>query len=146
MRTPLMMIVTAVATLAVAAPIINAETEAPATEEGLNVVPAGTICSPVIVTADVAEGTCAFHLVSDGTVDFVSHTPFGETLRARCEMELEGAVNSSGEGRIGAAQVSIADPGGGAGVDCTGATAVRSCTETEAAELGSVTLVTGTFR
>jgi hypothetical protein len=115
-----------------------AETEVPPAVQAVSVSSeaTGQVCSAVTVIGDVASGTCALHASSNGTMDAVSHTIFGETLRARCLNEFEGAVNGSGEGRIGANQISFADPGGGAGIDCTGSSARRACTEMEAAELG----------
>jgi hypothetical protein len=129
----------AVMAFAAFAPAAFAETEVPAAQQAVSVTneATGQACSAVTLTNDVASGTCPLHASSNGTVDAVSHTIFGETLRARCLNEYEGAVNASGEGRIGAAQISFADPGGGAGVDCTGGSAVRPCTEAEATNLGT---------
>jgi hypothetical protein len=113
-----------------------AETEVPAGQQAVSVTneATGQACSAVTLTNDVASGTCPLHASSNGTVDAVSHTIFGETLRARCLNEFEGAINASGEGRIGAAQISFPNTAGG--MDCTGGSAVRPCTELEAVSLG----------
>jgi hypothetical protein len=137
MRTPILMLVTAVTTLAVAAPLISAETEVPATEEGVTVTPADPVCSTVTIVDDTALGTCGFRLTSDGSVDVHSHTIFGETLRFRCLLELEGAIDAQGEGWIGRTQVSVIAPVPPTGVDCTGANGGAACDMAAAEALGT---------
>lgn len=120
------------------APQASAELENPSAQEGVGVghEATGQLCGRVDVVNDVATGNCPLHISSTGTIDIVTHTIFGESLRMRCLSEFEGAVNGSGEGRIGAAQISLPNPASG-GVDCTGSGAARPCTEAEAVNLGA---------
>jgi hypothetical protein len=119
------------------APVSIAETEVPSDQEAVSVSSeaTGQPCGAVSLVNDVATGGCQLHATSATTVDAVSHTIFGESVTARCNNEYSGAVNGSGEGRIGASQIVLSNPASG-GIDCTGAGAVRACTEAEAAALG----------
>jgi hypothetical protein len=119
------------------APAAFAETETPGEVDPVSVSSeaTGQPCGAVSLVNDVATGGCQLHATSATTVDAVSHTIFGESVTARCNNEYSGAVNGSGEGRIGASQIVFSNPASG-GIDCTGAGAVRACTEAEAAALG----------
>ncbi len=144
MRKLIIMTALAVSALAALAPAGFAETEAPATQEPVTVrsEPGNVLCGNVTVANDVASGGCVIHAVStnaagaSSTVDAVAHTIFGESVVARCLNEFTGSANGAGEGWIGQSQVVFTNPASG-GIDCTGDTRVRACTEAEANALGS---------
>ncbi len=143
MRKPALTIVLAIGLLTACAPAGLAETEAPVTQEPVTVrgEPGNVLCGDVTVANDIASGGCLIHAISTNAagasapVDFIAHTIFMETVVARCNMEFTGAINGSGQGWIGQAQIAFTNTVGG--IDCTGDPRVRACTEAEASALGS---------
>jgi hypothetical protein len=101
-----------------------AETEAPTTQEQVAVTDEAT--------SDPC-GDCPIHLASDGPIEVVRHTIFGESIQVRCLLELTGAVDAVGTGQIDYDSFAFLRQGLTInGIDCVGGVPVHMCTSAEA--------------